>query len=141
MLKKFLLLSILSITFSTVVTSCGDGGGDDIKYGRWEINRAQIIEEGKPKMPDTRSVACLTEQTVLPSKAAMEANGCTVTEHKIDGNTASWAASCRQSRGTMTRTGEFIFSGDKLSGTETSKYPEMGINVNIEISGKRLGDC
>lgn len=139
--KKFLLLSVLSFTFSTTVTSCGDGGGGDINYGRWEINRVQVVEKGKPKMPDRKSVACLTEASILPPKEALERSGCTVTEHKISGNTARWAADCKQSRGTMTRTGEFIFSGDKLTGSETSSYPEMGIDVKIEITGKRLGDC
>lgn len=108
------------------------------KPGKWEIKVE--MDMGGQKMPPVTQQVCVTEADLAdPSKAVMSdpKSGCTVSDYKLKGNTATYKLSCPAQQ--LTGTGEMTYAGDTLAG---SVKMTMGAQeLSSKYTGKWLGTC
>ena len=113
--------------------------------GQWEIKVQMEMAGMPPGMPPMTSTKCITpEEAKDPDKSVPDmgrgrgSQNCKMTDHKIEGNKATWSMKC-EGEMPMTGTGEMVYAGDSYTG---SLKMETGRGaMTMKYSGKRLGDC
>jgi hypothetical protein len=118
-----------------------------MREGRWEITSQMEMANMPVKMPEMKTIRCVTpEQSKDPAKAlpspSSNPNGkdqsCKVSDYKAVGNTVSWKVACTGAQ-SLTGSGEMVFAGDSYTGT--MKMTMQQGEMSMKYSGKRLGDC
>jgi hypothetical protein len=103
----------------------------------WQTT-SQMVMEGMPYSPppNTQTVCAAKEWTRPPPGGD---STCVTTNYKRVGNKATWTMQC-SGQMPMSGTGEITFDGaDSYTGTITATAD--GMNVRIQLSGKKMGTC
>lgn len=115
-----------------------------MRPGRWEVTM-QMSMPSMPsmQMPPTKTASCITAEQLAKDPAAglnsgPNANQCKVTDQKFSGNKVAWKMACTGAAA-MTGDGEMTFTGDSYTGT-VKMNTQQGA-MNMQLAGKRLGDC
>jgi hypothetical protein len=110
------------------------------KPGRWEATVE--MQMGEMKLPPMTTAVCLTKEDVEnPEKSLPKAGegGCSVSDYKLTGNTATWAMKCTTPQGAMTGKGSITYTNDAYTGSMDFTVAEQ--EMHAKLSGKFKGDC
>lgn len=119
----------------------------NMREGLWEITM-QMEMAGMPQgMPPTTLQHCVTKQDLQdPQRMAMgpdtKNNKCEVTDHRMQGNTATWKMACRGEHA-MSGSGTVTYGGTTYSGTNRMTMQQGGktVEMTMRYNGKYLGPC
>ena len=119
-----------------------------MRPGRWEVTTQMQMPNMPVQMPAMKTTQCVTpEQLKDPANAVPRGpqNGrgrpnqdCKVSDYKASGNKVTWNMSCSAPQA-MTGTGEMTFVDDTYTATMKMQSPQG--EMEMKMSGKRLGDC
>ncbi|MGE0031303.1 MAG: DUF3617 domain-containing protein [Steroidobacteraceae bacterium] len=106
----------------------------------WETTSQSVMEmQGNPmQMPPQTSRMCAAQEWKQPPAGGGQE--CVTTNFIVVGNKATWAVQC-SGQMTMTGTGEMTFSGDSYTGLIKFLVAEMGMNMTVRLSGRKVGTC
>lgn len=118
----------------------------NIEPGKWEYNNK--ITFG-PEFPlpdqDQTSEECVTLDDIEQGEAFLDdVEDCDITRKDLRRDGMDYAMVCTQPDGTqMTMEAKMNFNGDSADGTiKGNMQTPMGeMNMNIEMDGRRIGDC
>ena len=140
----------ISISLFTAALLCAPAHAatPNMKDGMWEITtKMEMTGKSDVAMPQQTVRHCLTKSDVEDPRrttpgAADQGSRCKMTDYKLQGNTATWNMAC-EGEGAMTGTGTVTYSGDSYSGnqTMTMKHGGQAMNMKMNYSGRRVGDC
>ena len=118
-----------------------------IRPGRWEVVMQMDMPNMPVKMPEMKTTQCETPEqakdpaSTLPSGPQAGRGGksdCKVSDYKVSGQTVTWKMACTMPQ-PITSTGEMTFTDDSYAGT--MKMSTAQGEMNMKVSGTRLGDC
>lgn len=112
------------------------------KAGRWETTVEMEMPGVEMKMPPMTTAVCLTKADLdNPQKALpkLGESGCSVTDYKVSGNTATWSMKCDTGQGSLTGKGTITYSDDAYTGSMDLKMADQPMHA--KLSGKYKGDC
>ena len=119
----------------------------NMREGLWEITMKMEMAGMPQGMPPQTLQHCVTRQDLEnPQKMAMgpgsKDSKCEVTEHRMQGNTATWKMACR-GENAMTGSGTITYSGTSYSGTNRMSMQQGGkpVEATMTYSGRFLGPC
>jgi len=117
----------------------------NMKDGLWEITtKMEMTGKSDVAMPQQIVRQCITKKDLNdPRRTTPSADSrCKMTDYKLQGNTATWKMAC-EGEGGKTGTGTVIYSGDSYRGnqTMTMKRSSQVMNMKMDFSGRRVGDC
>jgi len=137
----------LAITAAVSVSLTAFAQDPNINPGMWETTSTVTIESEQMPIPprtDTSS-ECVTPETIAEGQAFLEnSDECEFTNKDLRDDGMDYSMSCSSSEGgTVTMNASMKFDGDSMSGTiEGDIESPMGMmQMNVEMSGKRTGDC
>lgn len=107
----------------------------------WETT-SQTSMAGLPmKMPAMTFKVCVDPNSTAPPVANNEEYQCTMSEPQQDGLKVTWTSVCTGDM-PMTGEGEINYEDDTMSAYSGQiRYASDEANVNIELSGHRVGSC
>jgi hypothetical protein len=103
----------------------------------WETT-SKMVMPGVPFSPPPRTMKVCTAAVWTKPPPGGDPS-CTSTDYTVTGNTATWTMECR-GRMPMKGTGEITFEGTD-SYTGAIKATAEGMDMTIELSGKKVGTC
>jgi len=119
----------------------------NMKDGLWEITMKMDMPGMPAGMKPQVMQQCITKKDLEDPRRTTpgndpNSNRCQVTDHKVQGNTATWNMACK-GEGAMTGSGTVTYSGDSYTGTTkmTMNYGGQAQNVTMHYSGRRIGEC
>ena len=117
----------------------------NMKDGLWEITtKMEMTGKSDVAMPQQIVRQCITKKDLNdPRRTTPSADSrCKMTDYKLQGNTATWKMAC-EGQGGMTGTGSVNYSGDSYRGNQTMamKRSSQVMNMKMDFSGRRVGDC
>lgn len=118
----------------------------NINPGQWEY-KSTIRFQSEFPIPDQSDTTteCVTEEDVLQGDAFVEEmEGCEITTRDLRSDGMNYVMECSAPDGTsVTMQATMDFNGDTASGTITGdmETPMGPMTMNIELDGRRLGDC
>ena len=119
----------------------------NMKEGLWEITTKTEMAGMPGGMKPMTVKQCITKKDLEdPRKTTPGAdakdNRCQVTDHKVQGNTATWNMACK-GEGAMSGSGSVTYSGTAYTGVNKMKMKHGGQDhaVTIHYTGRHLGDC
>ena len=134
---KSFFLSLFLLCTVTATTLVAQG---PMRPGRWEVTTQLQMPNSPLKLPDMKSVQCVTPEQLKDPGSALPnaAPGCKVSDYKTTGTTVSWKMACAAPQN-MSGSGELTFAGDTYTGTIKANTPQG--DMAMKLSGKRVGDC
>jgi hypothetical protein len=138
-------LNTLLITLAAMLfASTSNAAGVPIDPGMWEMTSTMTMSM-MPEPKTTVASECIKEDILNPETFNMdEENPCSITDVKIDSNTANWSINCPTQGGPVMQ-GEWQVTshGDSLTGKGQMTTELGGQKVGFDMSwkGKRVGDC
>ena len=137
MLKKVFLFSLLCLLLAAL-----QSWGLDLNPGKYEITAKVEMKSVPGGMAPQKTTQCLNKQDPVPVGSA-NAQGCKMTDMKIEGNTVFYTMECEQQGMKTKTTGEMTYKGDTFEGTSKTEMGQAagGMTVTTKISGKRIGNC
>lgn len=119
----------------------------NIEPGMWETTSTVTIQSEQfpiPPRTDTSS-ECVTAEKIEEGQAFLEDNDdCEFTNKDMRADGMNYTMTCRSQDGSrVTMNAAMEFNGDSMSGTIDGDIESpMGVmQMNVEMSGKRTGDC
>lgn len=119
----------------------------NIQPGMWENTSTVTLQSDQFSMPprtDTTS-DCVTEEDIAEGEAFLEdTEECDITNKDVRADGMNYSMTCASpDGGSMTMDAVMEFSGDSMSGNVdgTLESPMGVMNMTVEMSGKRTGDC
>lgn len=118
----------------------------NINPGEWEYNSTIRFQSDFP-IPDQSDTTteCVTEEDILEGDAFVEEmEGCEITTRDLRRDGMNYVMECSSPDGTsVTMQATMDFNGDSASGTITGdmETPMGPMTMNIELEGRRIGDC
>ena len=118
-----------------------------IRPGRWEVVMQMDMPNMPVKMPEMKTTQCVTPEqakdpaSTLPSGPQAGRGGksdCKVSDYKVSGQTVTWKMACTMPQ-PVTGAGEMTFTDNSYAGA--MKMNTAQGDMNMKVSGKRLGDC
>ena len=120
-------------------------GAVDMQEGEWETTVVTSMEGAGMAMPPMTSTVsnCLTKKDLVPNPNPDQSKDCEVVDQKVAGNTVSWRLICNQDGARMEGAGEMTYHGVSYDGTMKTTTVAEGqtMNMNMKLSGRRLGVC
>jgi hypothetical protein len=119
----------------------------NMQDGLWEITMKMEMAGMPPGMKPQVMRQCITRKDLEDPRKTTPGgdptgNRCQITNHKVQGNTASWDMACK-GEGAMTGSGTVTYSGTSYQGTNrmTMKQGGQTQTMTMHYAGKRIGDC
>lgn len=119
----------------------------NMREGLWEITMKMEMAGMPQSMPPQTLQHCVTKQDLDdPQKMAMgpdsRGSSCEVTDHRMQGNTATWKMACRGAN-PMTGSGTVTYSGTSYTGSNRMTVQQGGktMEMTMNYSGRYLGPC
>jgi len=135
-------LMVLAVT----LTSAPAFAEPNFTEGQWEVSGEMKLEGmpfPMPAMPFGYS-QCISKKDMVPQQQQKDQE-CTTVSQKIEGNTVSWAMSCKDKLGAVTdSTGSATYAGATFEATMhtvTTDTKKNKTSSNMTMKGKRTGDC
>lgn len=139
---RFAALSLLA---TALACPAAHAASPNMRDGLWEITtKMEMTGQKGVQIPQQTVKHCMTKKDVEDPKRTTPGAGdqsrCKMTDHKLQGNTATWQIACQDG---TTGTGTVTYSGDSYSGNQTMAMKRGGqvMNMKMEYSGRRVGDC
>lgn len=136
------------VVLAVIVSTSAATAQSPIRPGRWEVVMQMDMPNMPIKMPEMKSVQCITpEQAKDPASSLPRGpqdgrggskNDCKVSDYKVSGNTVTWQMACTSPQ-PITSTGEMTFTDNSYTGT--MKMTSAQGPLAMKVSGTRLGDC
>jgi hypothetical protein len=142
------LLRALAITAASTASLYALAQDPNINPGMWETTSTVTIESEQMPIPprtDTSS-ECVTAEKIADGQAFLEENSeeCDFTNRDLRDDGMDYTMTCSSPEGgTVTMNASMQFDGDSMSGTIDGdiESPMGMMRMNVELSGKRTGDC
>ncbi len=119
----------------------------NMKEGLWEITVKMEVPGMPANVPPQAVKQCITQKDLQDPRKTMPGgdpkdNRCQVTDHKIQGNTATWKMACKGPE-EMSGSGTMTYGGTSYTGTNTMTMKQGGQvrTMNMQYSGKHIGPC
>jgi hypothetical protein len=110
--------------------------------GQW---RTMVSTSGSfMPTPVTRThTECRQETTFDPTQMMQKAGECSLVDQTVEGNELVFSLRCRTEAGELTGTGQYQLEGERVQGSMDLQMNAAGqaLQMRIEFSGERLGDC
>ena len=139
---RFATLLLLA---AALVSSPAHAAAPNMKDGLWEITMKMEMAGMPHAMPPQVMQRCITKKDLEDPAKAMPGNSpadgrCKMTDHKMQGNTATWNVACED--GTA-GSGTATYSSTSYTSTNTirSKHGGAAQTMTLHNSGRHLGDC
>lgn len=139
---RFALLSLFAC-----VPLTGFAVTPDVEPGQWEYVNAVSVE-GPMAIPDQRDTyrECVTLEDIERGEAFLEdmPEECEISNKEISASGMSYDMVCQQPNNMrMDMAFDMQFMGDRVQGKVTGamKTPMGNMDMNIDVEGKRVGDC
>ena len=117
----------------------------NMRDGLWEVTtKMEMGGKSDAAMPQQTVKHCVTKKDLEDPKRTMpggnDQSRCKMTDYKMQGNTATWSIACQ---GQGSGTGSITYGGDSYTGSQTMSMNAGGqaMNMKMNFSGKRVGDC
>ncbi|AKS43306.1 DUF3617 domain-containing protein [Wenzhouxiangella marina] len=141
----FARIAVAALSASLALSAAADA--PNIEPGNWEHTSTVtfVSEFPIPEQSDT-STSCITAEDVAEGQAFMDEpmEGCTITNRDVRADGMDYSMSCEQGEGmTMTMEASMQFNGDSMEGTIRGEMqsPMGPMQMNVTMSGRRIGDC
>lgn len=139
-------IAALPVLAAALLASHAHGAATpNMKDGLWEITMKMEMAGMPQAMPPQVMQRCITKKDLEDPTKAMPGNSpangrCKMTDHKIQGNTATWNVACED--GTA-GSGTATYSSTSYTSTNTitSKHGGATQTMTLHNSGRHLGDC
>ena len=119
----------------------------NMQEGLWEVTMKMEAPGMPAGIPPQVIQQCITKKDLEDPRRSTPGNDpkddrCVVTDHKVQGNTATWNVACK-GENAMTGTGTATYSGTSYTGSSKMTMKQGGKlqTMNMQYSGKRLGEC
>lgn len=132
-MRIFLISFVISLF---IFLGYGQGKGQDLKEGLWEI--AMTVEEPGEDPVKMNYTQCLTKKDYIPFKGETDKE-CKVAKFDFKGNILNWVINCKDKEGPSTGTGKVTYKGDTFEGVVKMKDPDG--ESTIKLKGKWVGKC
>lgn len=112
--------------------------------GQWEITTKMTMVGMPMEMPPQVFRHCYREDQLKdPKNAVPQDKDCKADSVSLKGNTVTWRANCKIDGEFMSGEGQITYAGAAYSGNAklSGKVEGMAMQMNVNYSGKRLGDC
>jgi hypothetical protein len=135
------------VVLTIAVAVAGLSAQSPVRAGRWEVVMQMDMPNMPIKMPEMKSVQCVTPEQAKDPTAALPRgpqdgrggkNDCKVSDYKQSGNTATWQMTCTTPQ-PMKTAGEMTFADDSYKGTMKMESPQGP--MTMKVAGTRVGDC
>ena len=142
MLKQIARIALVAAGASVIALAQGPR-----RDGQWNI-QIEMNMPGMPAgMPPMQTTQCITPAQAADPQSAAPPRGrggrgggdCQISDYKTEGNKVTWTMKCTGAQ-PMTGAGEFVYSGDKYTGTVTMDMQGRG-SMSMKYTGTRTGDC
>lgn len=113
-----------------------------IKPGLWETTMTRTNPmTGDPTTETTQE--CIKQNSFSPSEMMKNAEGCELIDENLDGSTLTFQMECSMQGSKATVDGTFQTEGDTGKGNMTMEMNmgEMSMDMEMDWTSKRLGDC
>jgi hypothetical protein len=139
-------ITALPVLATALLVSHAHGAAaPNMKDGLWEITMKMEMAGMPQAMPAQVMQRCITKKDLEDPAKAMPGNSppdgrCKMTDHKMQGNTATWNIACEDGTagsGTATYGSTSYTSTNKI----TSKRGAEAHTMTMHNSGRYLGDC
>ena len=139
-------ITALPVLVAALLASHAHGAAaPNMKDGLWEITMKMEMAGMPHAMPPQVMQRCITKKDLEDPAKAMPGNSpadgrCKMTDHKMQGNTATWNVACEDGTagsGTATYSSTSYTSTNKI----TSKHRGEAQTMTMHNSGRYLGDC
>ena len=135
---RAMILGVM-IASGIVFNACSSSpSGPDFTPGKWSITSESEVQGMPMQMPETTFEQCLGAEELVPVRNN-PAEGCSIAEQTVQGDTVSWRYECANSKGE----GSVTYSGKSFAGSMTMKSdtPMGSMTVKTTMSGRYLGAC
>ncbi len=139
---RFTALTVLATAL--LVSHAHGAAAPNMKDGLWEITMKMEMAGMPQAMPPQVMQQCITKKDLQdPAKAtpgSTHDGRCKMTDHKMQGNTATWNVVCTDGTtgsGTATYSSTSYTSANKITSQQGGQAHAMTIHHN----GRYLGDC
>src|SRR5262245_42324856 len=117
----------------------------NMKDGLWEITtKMEMAGKSAGNMPQQVVRRCVTKKDLDDPRQTTPSGDarCKMTDYKLAGNTATWKMAC-EGKSEMTGTGTITYSGESYTGNQTMTMKTSGqaMNMKMDFTGRRVGDC
>jgi hypothetical protein len=138
------LATLATLALATLAGPAG-AAAPNMKEGLWEITtKTEMAGMPAAGMKPVVMTQCITKKDLEdPSKTTPGGDArCQVTDHKAQGNTASWNVACK-GEGNMTGSGTITYGGTSYTGTSkvTMTHGGKPQTMTVHYAGKHLGEC
>jgi hypothetical protein len=137
--------TLVTLALATLAGPAG-AAAPNMKEGLWEITtRTEMAGMPTGGIKPVVMTQCVTKKDLEdPRKTAPGGDDarCQVTDHKVQGNAASWNMACK-GEGNMTGSGTITYSGTSYTGSSKMTMTHGGKpqTMTVNYSGKHLGEC
>lgn len=142
----FARIAVAALSASLALSAAADEA-PNIEPGNWE-NTSTVTFSSEFPIPDQTdtSTNCITAEDVANGQTFMDEpmEGCTITNRDVRADGMDYSMSCEQGEGmSMTMDARMEFNGDTMEGTISGEMqsPMGPMQMNVTISGRRIGDC
>ncbi len=142
-MKRSGLIRKISMGITMGLFSLGAQADLNMQPGMWETTITMNMP-GMPMVPPpTTQRYCITQEDLVP-RDPKSAKDCQRLDHKIEGNTVTWNAECKQDGRVTVGSGRITYAGDTYEGSmemEMRNGPGGGMKMTQTMQGHRIGDC
>ena len=148
MMFSRLLAAATTVSCLAAVPAAHAAAGPDMKPGLWEVT-VKMDVPGMPQGMQTQTTQrCVTAKDlgdprkVGPGSDPRTASQCEVSNHRMQGNTATWEMACKGPE-QMKGTGSMTYEGDRYSGVNRMTMNQGGqvMTMTMNYAGRYLGEC
>jgi hypothetical protein len=146
MWRKIMIARLAAAALAVSLSLSVSAETPNINPGMWEYNSTIRFQSDFP-IPDQTDTTteCVTEEDILQGDAFIEEmEGCEMTRRELRRDGMDYVMECSAPDGTsVTMRATMDFNGDSASGTITGdmETPMGPMTMNIELQGRRIGDC
>jgi len=119
----------------------------NMKEGLWEITTKMEVPGMPAGIPPQVMQRCFTKKDLEDPRKTMagresQDSRCQVTDHKVQGNTATWNFACK-GEDAMTGSGTATYGGTSYTSTNkmTTQHGGQAQTMTMHYSGRHLGAC
>lgn len=139
----------IALTLALTAGICMQAGAEapNVNPGMWETTSTVSLESAQFSMPSRTdsSSDCVTAEKIAEGQAFLDENeDCTFSNKEIRADGMDYSMTCNSpDGGSIEMNASMKFNGDTMSGTVNGQMdsPMGAMNMKVEMSGRRTGDC
>lgn len=133
-------IAAVCVIAAAVLAHHAHGAAPNMREGEWEITMKMEMPGMPMAMPAQVMQRCITKKDLAnPVPGPQAGDGrCKMTDHKIQGNTATWKMACEDG---TTGSGTATYSDTSYTSTITTQHGGQAPAMTMHQSGRYLGAC